>query len=254
VFHKGVIVGTYRIIGRDAAEKMGGFYSATEFDISKIVRRNGNICEMSRACVDKAYRNDGLALSMLWMGLAEYVLRNKIHLLFGLGSFFGIDVADRAQSLSYLYYYHLAPIGLRATVAFEKLDPRVDPRRTRMNILPKIFVDREKAMREMPPLIKGYLQMGGVFGKGVCIIPREHDNDVFVIVQTKNISKAYQKRFAGNPNAFDSLGLKDTALTTIGKILMLPFKGTFLTLTAVAGLFLDDADLQDAEITKDDEE
>ena len=36
VFHQGRVVGTYRIIDRNAAEKMGGFYTETEFNLSKI--------------------------------------------------------------------------------------------------------------------------------------------------------------------------------------------------------------------------
>ncbi|MDR1027412.1 MAG: GNAT family N-acetyltransferase, partial [Rickettsiales bacterium] len=67
VFHRGVIIGTYRILDRASAEKTGGFYSETEFDISKIKRRRGNICEMSRACIDKDYRENPLVMSMLWI-------------------------------------------------------------------------------------------------------------------------------------------------------------------------------------------
>lgn len=253
VFHKGLIVGTYRMIDRAAAEEMGGFYTETEFDITKIKKRRGNIVEMSRACVDKEYRDEGLVMSMLWLGLGEYVQRNRIHLLFGVGSFFGgTNPADVAQAMSYLYYNHLAPPSLRVDVDFEKLDPSVNPKMTRMNILPKAYVDKEKAYKEMPPLIKGYLRLGGMCGKGICIIPKETDRDVFMMVLTKNINKAYQKRFTGNPNAFEDFGLKDTAITTIGKIFLLPFKGVFFTLKSVAGLFLNDADLQDAEITKDE--
>ena len=36
VFHNNKIVGTYRIIDREAAEKMGGFYTELEFNLSKI--------------------------------------------------------------------------------------------------------------------------------------------------------------------------------------------------------------------------
>ena len=43
VFHDGKIVGTYRIIDRDAAEKMGGFYTENEFNLSKIKKVKGNI-------------------------------------------------------------------------------------------------------------------------------------------------------------------------------------------------------------------
>lgn len=40
VFHNGRIVGTYRIINRENAEKMDGFYTETEFNISKIKKVN----------------------------------------------------------------------------------------------------------------------------------------------------------------------------------------------------------------------
>ena len=40
VFHNGRVVGTYRIIDRNAAEKMGGFYTENEFNISKIKKYN----------------------------------------------------------------------------------------------------------------------------------------------------------------------------------------------------------------------
>ena len=49
VFHNGRVVGTYRIIDRNAAEKMGGFYTENEYNISKIKKYDGNIVEMSRA-------------------------------------------------------------------------------------------------------------------------------------------------------------------------------------------------------------
>jgi putative hemolysin len=254
VFQGDRIVGTYRILDRAAAEKSGGFYSESEFDISKIKRRRGNIAEMSRACVDADYRDDGLVLSMLWLGLGEYVLRNKIQILFGLGSWWkSSNPADTAQAISYLYYNHLAPLGFRAVVDLDKLDPAVDPRMTRMNILPKAFVDKDRAFKELPPLIKGYLRLGGMVGKGVSISAKEDDYSVFVMCLTKDINKAYQKRFTGNPNAFDDLGVKDTVISTVVKILSLPFKGAFFTLKAVATLLLSDADLRDAEVIKDEQ-
>lgn len=252
VFHDGRIIGTYRIIDRAASDELGGFYSETEFDISRIKKRSGNICEMSRACIDAEYRDNPLVMSMLWIGLGEYIQRNKIQILFGMVTWFGGVPVDAAQALSYLYYNHLSPLDLRAVVDANKMDPAVNPKLARMNILPKAFVDKDRAYKEMPALLKGYLRLNGTFGKGVSICPRENDYSIFVMVLTKNINKAYQKRFTGNPNAFDNLGLKDGAIATVGKILALPFKGAFLTLKALAGLFLSDDDLTDAEIERED--
>jgi len=249
VFHKDKVVGTYRIIDRDAAAKTG-FYTATEFDIAKIVRRKGNIMEMSRACVDQNYRDNPLVLSMLWLGLAEYIQRRKIQLVFGVVSFFGsMNPATYAQAISYIYYNRLAPPSLRATVAYDKMDPNVNPKLTRMNILPKVFVDKDLAFKQMPPLMKGYMRLGGIFGNGICIIPTEGCLDLFVMIQTKNISKEYQRRFTGKENAFDNLALKDTPMQKINKLLMLPFKGVFLPIKAIAELFLTDEYLQEAEMT-----
>jgi putative hemolysin len=252
VFHNGRIVGTYRIIDREAAEKMGGFYSETEFDITKIKHRRGNIAEMSRACIDREYRENPLVMSMLWMGLGEYIQRNKVQILFGMVTWFGGTPSDSAQALSYLYYNRLSPANLRAVADVNKIDPAVNPKMMRMNILPRAFVDKDRAYREMPALLKGYLRLNGTFGRGTSICPRENNYSVFVMVLARNINRAYQKRFTGSENAFDNLGLKDGAIRTIGKILMLPFKGAFLTLRAISGLFLNEADLRDAEITMDD--
>jgi hypothetical protein len=169
-------------------------------------------------------------------------------------TWFNGSPVDSAQALSYLYYNHLAPFNLRAVVDLNKIDPSVDPRLTRMNILPRAFVDEGRAMREMPALLKGYLRLNGTFGNGVSICPRENDYSIFVMVQPKNISKAYQKRFTGNPNAFEHLGLPAGPIKTIGKILAMPFAGVFMTLKAVAGLFLDEDQLVDAEIEREDDE
>ena len=93
VFHNGQVVGTYRIIDRNAAEKMGGFYTESEFNISKIKKYNGNIAEMSRACVEKSYRENALVMRMLWAGLGEMIMRRKIEVLFGVASFVGTKPA-----------------------------------------------------------------------------------------------------------------------------------------------------------------
>lgn len=243
VFHNDKIVGTYRIIDRDAAEKMGGFYTENEFNLSKIKKVKGNIAEMSRACVDPEYREDGLVMRLLWAGLCEYVVKRKIVILFGVPSFVGTKPAKSAQAISYLYYNCLSPLHLRATVLKEKIDPSIDPQMTQMNILPRVFVDEDEARKQMTPLIKGYLRLGATFGRGVFIDKAFGTYDVFVMLQTKNIDKTYQKHFAGSENAFDELGIKTGPLKLFGKIIMSPITGTAKAIRAFAELFMrEDAD------------
>jgi putative hemolysin len=248
VFHGDKIVGTYRIIDRDAAEKMGGFYTETEFNLAKIKKVNGEIAEMSRACVAKEYRGDALAMRMLWMGLGEYVLRRRIKLLFGTASWVGTNPVDSAMAISWLYYNRLTPPGLRATVLPDKMAEGINPKLSAMRIYPRVFVDEVKAAAQMTPLIKGYLRLGATFGKGVFIDKSFNTYDVFVTLQTKNIGATYQKHFAGKADAFADLGIKSRALRIFGKIVLSP-----LTLVAgLAKLFLSDDDAKYAEIVDEE--
>ena len=204
VFHNNKIVGTYRIIDRDAAEKMGGFYTEREYNLSKIKKVKGNIAEMSRACVDAEYRENGLVMRLLWAGLCEYIVKRKIVILFGVPSWVGSKPAQFAQAISYLYYNNLSPLHLRATVLKDKLEPGVDPRMTHKSF-------------------------------GTC--------DVFVMVQTKNVDKTYQKHFAGSENAFDEFDIKAGPLQIFGKIVASPFTGAAKAIRAFAELFMrEDAD------------
>ncbi len=253
VFHNGKIVGTYRIIDRNNAEKMGGFYTESEFNISKIKKADGNIAEMSRACVKREYRDNALVMRMLWAGLGEYVMRRKIAILFGVASWVGTKPVESAQAISYLYYNHLSPLGLRATVLDENFADGVNPKLSRMNILPRDFVDEMDARKQMTPLIKGYLRLGATFGRGVFIDKPFNTYDVFVMVQTKKIDAAYQKHFLGRENALENLDVRDNALKTVGKIMLLPVTGSFKVVRAFFEFLLRE-DAADAEYIDDKDE
>ncbi len=261
VFHQGKVVGTYRIINREAAEKMGGFYTESEFDISKIKKTNANIAEMSRACVDPAYRENALVMRLLWVGLGEYIVRHKIAIVFGVASWPGTNPAMSAQAISYLYYNHLSPSRLRATVEPTKLAQGVNPKLTRMNILPEVFVDPALARREMTPLVKGYLRINATFGRGVFIDKPFNSYDVFVMLQTKNMDALYRKHFLGTEESFEGedFELPTNFIQTLGKIITSPAKGAMRVVRSVFGFLLreDAADaefIQDADKSEDEEE
>ena len=252
VFHNGNVVGCYRIIDRAAAEKMGSFYTESEYNISKIKKVRGNIAEMSRACVDAKYRDNALVMRLLWAGLSEYVLRRKVRVLFGVASWVGQKPGLSAHAISYLYYNRLAPARLRATVLAENFHESLNPALSRMNIMPKIFVDDEEALRQMPPLIKGYLRVGADFGNGVFIDKGFNTYDVFVTLQTKNISATYQKHFLGSETALKDLSvdINDGAVKTIGKIVLFPVRGPLKVLGSFVKFMLRE-DAADAEYVED---
>jgi len=254
VFHDGKIVGTYRIITREAAEKMGGFYTETEFNISKIKKSPANIAELSRACVAREYRENALVMRMLWAGLGEYVVRRKIVIVFGVASWVGKNPGISAQAISYLYYNHLSPLSLRATVLSDNFAEGINPRLSRMNILPRIFVDEDAARRDMPPLIKGYLRLGASFGRGVFVDGPFNTYDVFVLMQVKNIDAMYKKHFLGHTKALDGIDDgedRESFIKTVGKIVLSPVTVPFKVAGAVFEFLLRE-DAADAEYVKDD--
>ena len=252
VFHNGRVVGTYRLIDRSAAEKMGGFYTENEFNISKIKKYRGNIAEMSRACVAREYRENALVMRMLWAGLGELIVRRKIEILFSVASFVGTKPARSAQAISYLYYNHLTPLRLRATVLSERFADSVNPKLARMNILPREFVDEADAKSEMTPLIKGYLRLGATFGRGVFVDAPFNSYDVFVMIETRKMNATYQKHFLGRENALGNPDDKENIMKTVGKIMSLPVVGPFKVVRAIVDFLLRE-DAADVEYIEDNE-
>ncbi|MBI3707662.1 MAG: GNAT family N-acetyltransferase [Proteobacteria bacterium] len=185
------VVGTYRLLRRSVAGRHGGFYTATEFDVAKLVAHPGEILELGRSCVDAAYRTRP-TMQLLWKGIARYVLQHSISLMFGCASLPGTEPQAIAQPLSYLYHYHLAPPHLRARA--------LPDRYVEMNMLPPGEIDDAAAIAQLsvraalaalPPLIKGYLRLGGLVGEGAVIDHQFNTTDVCIIVVTDRVTDKY---------------------------------------------------------------
>ena len=102
------VVGTYRLIQKEGAARVGRFYSAAEYDLTPIIAFPGRVLELGRSCVDAAYRGRAV-MQLLWRGIAAYVAEQEIDLMFGCASLPGTDPEAMAQELTYLYGHHLAP-------------------------------------------------------------------------------------------------------------------------------------------------
>jgi putative hemolysin len=180
------VVGTYRLIRREAARRCGRFYSAAEYDVTRLATYPGPVLELGRSCVDPAYRARAV-MPLLWSGIAAYVFHYDIELMFGCASLPGTDPDELAAPLSYLHHHHLAPIELRPQalperyVEMRRLDPgRIDPERTRS---------------QLPPLIKGYLRLGGFVGDGAVIDHQFNTTDVCVVVKTDLVAEKYSRHY-----------------------------------------------------------
>jgi putative hemolysin len=174
---KNDVVGVYRLLNQDAATELGGFYSETEFDLSKLTNGSRKILEVGRSCVHADYR-DGVVMYQLWQGVAAYVKAKQIDIMFGVASFHGTDLTSLAHPLSNLAAHHLAPEPLRPrSKQFEN-----------MQLIAAEKIDRPRALRETPSLIKAYLRLGGVVGEGAYIDHDFNTVDVCLVMDTATLS------------------------------------------------------------------
>ena len=180
------VVGTYRLIRRPAAASAGRFYSAAEYEIDTIVAYPGQILELGRSCVDASARN-GPTMQLLWRGIAAYIFHYEIALMFGCASLPGTDPDALALPLSFLYHHHLAPPSLRPRAL---ADRHIEMRR-----LEPATIDPTRALNELPPLIKGYLRLGGFVGDGAVIDHQFNTTDVSIVVKTDLITEKYYRHY-----------------------------------------------------------
>ena len=180
------VVGAYRLIQREAADVFGHFYSSHEYDIAHLVAFPGRILELGRSCVDAAYRSRA-AMQLLWRGIAAYVFHYQIDLMFGCASLPGTDPDALSYELTYLYYNHLAPPALR---------PRALPHRyVDMRRMSPALLDSKRVVSQLPPLIKGYLRLGGFIGDGAVIDRQFNTTDVAVVVKTDLVTDKYYRHY-----------------------------------------------------------
>ncbi len=182
----GGVVGTYRVLRRAEAEAFGRFYSAAEYDISPLIAYRGEILELGRSCVDAAYRN-GLTMQLLWRFIAAYVYHYDIEIMFGCASLPGTDPQALALPLAYLHHFHLAPPALRPKALAERY--------VSMAQLSADAVDRKAALAKLPPLIKGYLRLGGFVGDGAVIDHQFNTTDVSIVVKTELVTEKYIRHY-----------------------------------------------------------
>lgn len=167
------VIATYRLMSAAGAAKLGGFYTAGEYDIAAMLKAHAGqkLLELGRSCVLKVHRT-GPTMQLLWRGLLVYLIRNNVDLMFGCASLPGTDPGALKLELAYLHHFHSMPEGERVRALAHHYTP--------MNVIPKAEINPADALRELPPLVKGYVRMGALIGDGA-VIDRQFDTtDVFI--------------------------------------------------------------------------
>lgn len=191
------VVGTYRVLRQEVAQRTLGFYTASEYDIAPLIAAKSpryRFMELGRSCVLQPYRTKR-SVELLWHGLWTYVREHRVDVMIGCASFEGTDPEAHAMALSFLHHMALAPPEWRCRAHPHLYVP--------MNRLPKERVDTKAALKALPPLIKGYLRLGAFVGDGAVIDRQFGTTDVLIILPVENIDPRYFEHF-GAPHELKS--------------------------------------------------
>jgi putative hemolysin len=179
--HTGQVVACTRILTDVVAQEVGGYYySDHEFDLTQIRRLQGRVMEIGRTCVHYAYRN-GTTISVLWSGLAEYMLTHGFDFLMGCAS---VSIADGGVQVAAIRQH------LQDKQLLTEETRRVAPR-SPMPVLPPV----EKLDIFWPPLLKAYLRLGAKVCGEPCLDADFGVADFFILLDVKDLSPRYVRHF-----------------------------------------------------------
>lgn len=174
----GRIVGTYRILSPEAARSVGSYYSESEFDLTRLAHLRPRTVEVGRSCIDPSYRS-GAVISLLWAGLARYMLDNGHEYLIGCASIGMNDGGHNAAAI----YNSLSP-------QLSPLEYRVFPRCP----LPLAQLS-QTSPAELPPLLKGYLRAGAWVCGEPAWDPDFNTADLLLLLPMSRINERYVRHF-----------------------------------------------------------
>ncbi len=174
----GRIVGTYRVLSPLRARELGRYYADTEFDLTRLRNLRNDIVEIGRSCIDAEYRG-GAVISLLWSGIARYMLEHDYQYLIGCAS---IGMADGGHNAANIYRAlgdHMAPA-----------EYRVFPRC-------RLPVEQlaDQGPGELPPLVKAYLRAGARVCGDPAWDPDFNTADLLLMLPLAEVRSRYARHF-----------------------------------------------------------
>jgi len=177
------LVATTRLLDNAGREKIGMFYSETEFNLDNILNSDAKFMEVGRTCIHPAYRR-GAVLALLWHGIAGEIISKNIDYLIGCASI-PVSNGDKyiTSVMKHIYKYYYAPRSLR-------VEPLVPLRLCLDEPQPDNVI--------LPTLLKGYLRQGALICGNPYWDAAFGVADVFVLLESSQISNRYTKHFINN--------------------------------------------------------
>ena len=174
----GEVIGTYRILSPEKARAIGSYYSESEFDLVRLQHLRPRMVEIGRSCVHAEHRT-GATITLLWSGLARYMMQHGYDYLIGCASISMADGGHAAASIYRSLVDHLSPVELRV---FPRCPLPLEALRSDLPVDP-------------PPLIKGYLRAGAYICGEPAWDPDFNTADLPILMPMSKISDRYSKHF-----------------------------------------------------------
>ena len=186
------LVGTYRLLRRDVAERHGGFYSQGEFDLAPLLARHPatRFLELGRSCVHADYRSKRV-IELLWRGLWLYARHHAVDVLIGCASLPGLNLEANRMPLSFLLRLAQAEPAWQVS-AWPHCRAAFEP-------APAEAVDARRGLLALPPLLKAYLRTGARFGHSAVLDRQFGTTDVFAVMPMSDIEERYLAHY-GQPS------------------------------------------------------
>ncbi len=174
------IIGYTRVLTTELAARHDGFYSDQEFELNRLLTRNGRFLEIGRTCIHPDYRN-GATIAVLWSYLANYMQQYHYQYLFGCAS---VSLADGGQTLASI----MPEIRRKYLTEPEFQTPPRNPIKGKHLVSPT-------SKPNYPALLKAYLRIGAQVCGEPCWDPEFNVADLLVVLDLNNVASRYAKHF-----------------------------------------------------------
>ncbi len=178
--HSNRVVGTYRLLTPEAAHAAGAYYSESEFDLSPLNSCRPLLVEVGRSCIDADYRH-GTAIMLLWTGLARVMMLGGYRYMLGCAS---VGLQDDGITASEVWRQAQGLMASHPEV------PQIKP----LLAYPLELLERQEPAR-VPPLIKGYLQVGATICGAPAWDQDFHTADFPILLDLEWLDARYRRHF-----------------------------------------------------------
>lgn len=177
-------VACFRMLELDSGAAVGGCYSATFYDLSRLSGFDGRMLEIGRFCTEAGGR-DADILRVAWGAITALVDSRDVRLMFGCTSFPGVDPAPYGDVFSLLGRRHVAPERWRPLVRAAEI--------VRFESRAGTGAGGAATLRAMPPLLRTYLGMGGWVSDHAVVDRQMGTLHVFTAVEVAAIPPGRQR-------------------------------------------------------------